>query len=465
MLEKVLGYIKKHDMLDAGHRVVVGVSGGADSLALIHLLEEMRSYIPMTLYVAHVNHGLRGQAAREDANFVKEFARELGLEFFLKEARVSDLSKKWGVSEEQAGRRVRYEFFGEVLDKVEGHRIALAHHKDDQAETILHNIIRGTGLAGLSGIRPIRDGHVIRPLLEISRQEIVDYCHAKGLSYRDDHTNDETIYTRNRIRHLVIPMIEEDFNPNFTNSLVRMGEILRDEEDFLLDYTNKVFANIAVFTNNKVKVLLSDFKECHKAIQARLIRHGLELLKKDLMGIEHVHIEGVLSMALNSHVGATLDLPGGYKARNDYKHLILYKAPARTEESTGPTPDFQYELSIPGEVLIPQLGIGLSVREAPQSSVLDKGKRCIYIDADAVGGQLLVRNRRNGDRFKPLGMTGSKKLKDFFIDNKIPRDKRDSIPLVVDRNNIIWIAEYQMSDDYKISKKTRKTLRLELIDL
>ena len=160
-----------------------------------------------------------------------------------------------------------------------------------------------------------------------------------------------------------------------------------------------------------------------------------------------------------------MDLPGGYKARNDYKHLILYKAPARTEESTGPTPDFQYELSIPGEVLIPQLGIGLSVREAPQSSVLDKGKRCIYIDADAVGGQLLVRNRRNGDRFKPLGMTGSKKLKDFFIDNKIPRDKRDSIPLVVDRNNIIWIAEYQMSDDYKISKKTRKTLRLELIDL
>lgn len=463
MVEKVLEYIKKHNMLEPGHKVVVGVSGGADSLALIHILGQITKYMPLTLYVAHVNHGLRGQAAREDADFVAAFAREWGYDFFLKEAKVAELAKEWGLSEEEAGRKVRYDFFREVLNKVGGHRIALAHHRDDQAETILHNIIRGTGLAGLSGIKPVRDEIFIRPLLEISRKEIEDYCHKQGLKYRIDHTNEETIYTRNRIRHVVIPMIEEHFNPNFSSSLVRMGDILREEEDFLAHYTSQVFEKIAKHKDNEVKISLSDFLTCHKAIQARLIRHGLELLKKDLVGIEQVHIEGVLSLALNSNVGAILNLPHDILASKDYDYLVLSIGKTTKGNNFVPVPEFLYELPIPGQVFIPELGVEISAEPMEKSTVLNKGNKCIYIDAEAVQeDKLVVRNRRNGDRFKPLGMKGTKKLKDFFIDNKIPRHKRDSIPLVVDRYNIIWVVGHQISQDYRVTKDTKRLLRLEI---
>ncbi|NLN42380.1 MAG: tRNA lysidine(34) synthetase TilS [Clostridiales bacterium] len=463
MIERVLEYIRKHNMLEPGHKVVVGVSGGADSLALIHILGRIKKYIPLTLFVAHVNHGLRGEAAREDADFVEAMAKEWGYKFFLKEAKVSKLAKEWGVSEEEAGRKVRYDFFKEVLDEVGGHRIALAHHRDDQAETILHNIIRGTGLAGLSGIKPVRDEIFIRPLLEISRKEIEDYCHQNGLKYRIDHTNEEIIYTRNRIRHMVIPMIEEHFNPNFSSSLVRMGDILREEEDFLANYTNKVFGKIAKHKNNEVKISLLDFIMCHKAIQARVIRHGLEFLKKDLVGIEQVHIEGVLNLALNSNVGSILNLPNDIMARKDYDYLVLSLGKTTKGKDFVPVPDFLYELPIPGKVLIPELGVEISAQLEEKSTVLNKGNKCIYIDAEAVqGDKLYVRNRRNGDRFKPLGMKGTKKLKDFFIDNKISRYKRDSIPLVVDRYNIIWVVGHQISQDYRVTKDTNRLLKLEI---
>jgi len=463
MVERVYEYIKKHNMLEPGHKVVVGVSGGADSLALIHILGQISKYMSLTLYVAHVNHGLRGQAAREDANFVEAMAREWGYEFFLREANVSKLAREWGLSEEEAGRKVRYDFFKEVLDKVGGHRIALAHHRDDQAETILHNIIRGTGLAGLSGIKPVRDEIFIRPLLEISRKEIEEYCHQNDLRYRIDHTNEEIIYTRNRIRHMVIPMIEEHFNPNFSSSLVRMGDILREEEDFLAHYTNQVFNKIAKHKDNEVKISLSDFIKCHKAIQARILRQGLELLKKDLVGIEQVHIEGVLNLALNSNVGATLNLPADIKARKDYDYLVLSIGKTTEGKDFVPVPEFLYELPIPGRVFIPELGVEISAQLQDKSTVLNKGNKCIYIDAEAVqGDRLFVRNRRNGDRFKPLGMKGTKKLKDFFIDNKISRYKRDSIPLVVDKDNIIWVIGHQISQDYRVTKDTKRLLRLEI---
>lgn len=463
MVEKVLEYIKKHNMLEAGHKVVVGVSGGADSLALIHILDQIRKYMPLTLYVAHVNHGLRGEAARQDAEFVEAMAREWGHEFFIKEAKVAELAKEWGLSEEEAGRKLRYDFFREVLDKVGGHRIALAHHRDDQAETILHNIIRGTGLAGLSGIKPVRDKIFIRPLLEISRKEIEDYCQQYGLRYRIDHTNEEIIYTRNRIRHVVIPMIEEHFNPNFSSSLVRMGNILREEEDFLAHYTSQVFQKIAKYKDNEVKISLSDFIKCHKAIQARLIRHGLELLKKDLVGIEHVHIEGVLNLAQNSNVGAILNLPHDIMVRKDYAYLLLSIAKTSQGKDLVAVPEFLYELAIPGKVFIPELGVEISAKLQEKSTVLNKDNKCIYIDAEAVqGDKLVVRNRRNGDRFKPLGMKGTKKLKDFFIDNKIPRHKRDSIPLVVDKSNIIWVVGHQINQDYRVTRNTKRLLKLEI---
>lgn len=472
MREKVYRYIKKFNMLEPDQKVVVGVSGGADSMVLIHLLSRMGDLLPLTLFVAHVDHGIRGQLAREDAAFVEAFCKEQGLEFFLKETRVPHLAREWGLSEEQAGRRVRYEFFEEVRSKVGGHRIATAHHRDDQAETILYNLIRGAGLDGLSGMKPLRDGIIIKPLLGISRQEIEDYCHIHGLEYREDHTNEEVIYTRNRIRHRVIPMIEEDFNPNFSQALVRMGDILRDDQEFLNIYSHDIFHRIAQEGDNEIRISLSDFIQCPKAVQSRVLRRGIELLKKNLTGIEYIHIEGVLHLAQNSQVGSVLDLPEGIRVAKDYEYLVLYREEGHKIPGQAIL-DFQYELGIPGRAIIPQLKVEILAEDlgdwpkAPRMGppVLDKDNRCIYIDAGTIGHSLYVRNRRDGDRFKPLGMGGTKKLKDFFIDNKVPRHKRDGIPLVVDSNNIIWVAGYQISDDYRITKDTKRVLKLEIKDL
>ncbi len=467
MLAKVLRYIQKHNMLEPGQKVVVGVSGGADSMALIHLLGQIRDQIPLSLVVVHINHGIRGKAAEEDAAFVENFARAWDLKCFIKEAQVPRLAREWGVSEEEAGRKVRYDFFEEVRRQVGGHRIALAHHRDDQAETILHNIIRGTGLGGLSGIKPVRDGLIIRPLLQVSRQEIENYCHIHGIEYRDDHTNEEVIYTRNRIRHRLIPMIEEHFNPNFSETIVRMGDLLRDDEEFLLHYSQEAFSQIAHQGQGEIKISLSGFNRYPRAVQGRIIRRGLELLKKNLMGMEQIHIESVVDLAQALKVGSTLDLPEGIKAWKDYEYLVL-----SMEKAQGVLPDFQYELKVPGRVFIPEIGVEISAEylvASPEdfmdnTNVLDRSNRCIYIDVDAIKGGLCVRNRRSGDRFKPLGLGGTKKLKDFFIDNKIPRHKRDSIPLVLDRDNIIWVAGYQMNDDYKITRQTKRLLKLKIND-
>ncbi|HZJ83241.1 MAG TPA: tRNA lysidine(34) synthetase TilS, partial [Clostridia bacterium] len=449
------------NMLEPHDKIVVGVSGGADSIALIHIMDKIKDQIPMELFIAHIDHGLRGDAAREDSLFVKNIARDMGYRFFLKEAQVSKLSQDWKMSEEEAGREVRYKFFQEVLEEVQGQKIALAHHRDDQVETILYNIIRGTGLAGLSGMKPLRDNLIIRPLLDVSRMEIEEYCHDNGFTYRDDHTNDEITYTRNRIRHLVIPMIEKDFNPNFSNTLVRMGDILRDEEEFIAEHSQYVFKKIAKVEHNQVKLELDALCSCPRALMARIIRNGLQSLKGNLVGLEYVHLDNIMDLLLNSQVGSTLDLPSGIRATKDYSYLVL-SIGAIDEKLM----DYEYHIDIPGERIIPELDMKISIEKAKEMGVSDKDSKCIYIDLNRVMGNISVRNRRQGDRFKPLGMKGIKKIKDFFIDKKISRQDRDGIALLVDRynnkENIIWIAGHQMSEDYKVTRETKELLKLEI---
>ena len=227
MLQTVSKYIEKHKMILPGQRIVVGLSGGADSVALLHILKRMQETMYIELFAAHVNHGLRGQAARDDAVFAEELCKRWGIPFFLKAADVRALSHTLRRTEEEAGRMVRYGFFHEVMEKVNGDRIATAHHKNDQAETILHNVIRGSGMQGLTGIRPVRDGIIIRPLLDVSRQEIEDYLIKHQLSYREDASNADPVYTRNRIRNRLLPVLAEHYNPDIVDSLTRMAGILR----------------------------------------------------------------------------------------------------------------------------------------------------------------------------------------------------------------------------------------------
>ena len=457
MLDKVKKYINTYDMLSEGDRVVVGISGGADSVALLHVLKELRESIGIELFGAHINHGLRGSDAKADADFSKELCNKWGVPFFLKEVNVKALSENWKKSEEEVGRWIRYSFFNEVLAQIHGNLIATAHHKNDQAETILFHIIRGTGMQGLSGMKPIRDGLLIRPLLDVSRKEIDDYIQEQGLAYRVDSTNANFTYTRNRIRNELIPTIIADFNPSIVDGLARMGNIIQEEDGFITQYCNDLYKECSVQTDEYVDLHIDKLNTYHSAIRKRLIRLALSAVKKDLEGIGYYHIEDIVALSTQSHVGAILTLPGGIRVKKGYEYLRFIKT--REKKVIAP---FDVPLDIPGVVYIESLQLMITTEQLTQKSDLIFATECIYIDRNVVRGDLRIRQRRNGDRFKPLGVNGTKKLKDYFIDKKIPREERDSIPLLVDEDNIIWVVRYQLSEDYKITPLTKDILKLKV---
>ena len=463
MLQKIKHYMEHYRMVVPGQKVVLGFSGGADSVALLHVLKELQDSMQFQLFAAHVNHGLRGQAAGDDAKFSEDLCRAWSIPFFLKEADVRGLAQELHQTEEQAGRLVRYDFFNEVMETVKGDKIATAHHKNDQAETILHNVIRGTGMQGLTGIKPVREGILIRPLLDVSRQEIEDYLQQSKLIYRVDATNADATYTRNRIRNQLLPTLAQDYNPNIVDSLTRMGDILRGEHDFLTGYCSSLYKEIASLTPGQTVLELQKFNSCHPAVKRRLVRLAVKEVRGDLEGVSHSHVEAVIQLAASSATGARIVIPAGsvnkrkIVAEVSYRTLLFWEQGRELSVTA-----FETAFPVPGQVILKDLNLRVD------SIIWDKlegysfSSRCIYIDKDKLKGNLFLRQRKEGDRFKPLGMEGSKKLKDFFIDRKIPREKRDQIPLLVDEENIIWVVGLQMNQDYRITDATKNIVRISV---
>jgi tRNA(Ile)-lysidine synthase len=457
MLVKVLQTIHKYNMLSAGERVVVGVSGGPDSVALLHVLKCLVQNLDIEVYAAHVNHGIRGTFADRDADFVAQLCQQWDVPLFVGKFDVPQLAGQWGVTLEEAGRIVRYRFFDKVLSDIKGDKIALGHHRDDQAETILHHVLRGTGMQGLQGMKPVRQHKFIRPLIDVSRDEIEDYCRQNGLVFQIDATNLDMAYTRNRIRHELIPYIEQNFNPNFVDALVRMGAIIRDEEEFLEVYCQQHYEKLVkVHGRDEIRIDMEGFQACPTAVKRRILRMAIKSLCGTLDGIHSNHIERLLDMVLRSQTGALLCLPNGVKGYQDYDSIVLFY-----EKCQHSIPDFQYSMDIPGEIVVKECGIEIVSRWVQYQQVSFSSSWCAYINGDAIKGRLRVRNRRQGDRFKPFGMNGTKKLKEYFIDNKVPRYERESIPLVVDEKNIIWVVGWQIHDDYKVTPQTRNIVQLK----
>lgn len=452
MLEKVSSYVDKYKMLSKGDRVVLGLSGGADSVALLHVLLAFRQSLGIEIFACHINHGLRGQAADEDQEFCRQLCQKWDLDFFVHQADVRALAKAWQRSEEEAGRIVRYDFYNKLLKETASNRIATGHHKDDQAETILHHIIRGTGIEGLTGIKPVRDHKYIRPLLCVSRLEIEDYLREKGIAYRIDATNLESDYTRNRIRNELLPQLL-DYNPALVEGLSRLGSIAYEENDFLSKHTLKLLKERAILGQDYIDFDLKDLSTIHIALQKRLFRLALKKLKGDLDGIGYTHIEDIVKLVAGSEVGSFITLPGGLFARLGYKELRLTKRPARTGLDY-----FEVSLDIPGQAFIEQLGIYVAGEYVSRDQVVYSDD-CIFVDGVKIRGRLRLRQRKAGDRFKSLGMAGSKKLKDYFIDKKIAQDQRDRVPLLVDDDNIIWIVGHQMNEDYKLTSETKRIIK------
>lgn len=324
MLEdKVIKTIKKYNMIESGDKVVIGVSGGPDSMTLLNILNNLVENLNIKIYVAHINHMIR-EEADEETEYVKEFCKKIGVEFFAKKINVEEEAKKQKIGTEEAGRNIRYEFFNEIAKKVGANKIATAHNSNDNAETVLMNIIRGTSVSGLKGIEKVRDGKFIRPIIECNRQEIEEYCKVKNLNPKYDKTNNENIYTRNKIRNLLIPFLQKEFNPNIIEGINRLSSISAQQEQFLNKLVQNEYNKVLISVNNietnsnirekendsKVTIVLNlkEFNKLDYVIKSKLILYTISKVYGKTTGIEKIHIDDIIKLC-NNNIGNKFLIP------------------------------------------------------------------------------------------------------------------------------------------------------------
>ena len=430
MLLKVQAALAK--MLEPGEALLVGVSGGPDSVALLDALVKS-GWRP---HVCHLNHQLRGADSDADAEFVRRLAGQYGLSSTIESCQVA--------SDEDSARRARHEFFMRVAERMGVHKLALAHTADDQVETFLLRLLRGAGVPGLVGIWPERQFgplRVIRPLLKVRRVEVLEYLSAQGLKFREDSSNADTRFTRNRIRHELLPLLEREFNPAIRDVLLNTAEILRDEDFYLLHHVAQRFY-VAVCQNDAVNV--KALANCPVAIQRRALRFWLGGDSENGPSFGFDQIESVRHAALGDSPSAEIDLPDDLVVYREYEWL--QKASRRELEAVRG----RWPLSLSGETTIGELGVKFVIGE--------EGER---FDADALGQGVFVRTWENGDRFQPLGMSEAKKLQDFFVDEKVPRRRRGRVPLVCAADGRIgWVVGHRIAEPFKVTERTRRIVRV-----
>ena len=409
MKDVVLETIFKYQMIEKGDKIVIGLSGGPDSVFLFEMLRQLKDQLEISLYIAHINHGVRGKEARSDQDFVEEMSKKYNIPFYLKEADMNGYAKKHNLSQEEAGREIRYAFFNEILQELGGGKIAVGHNKNDQAETLLMRFFRGTGLDGLKGIEH-RVNNIIRPILDISRAEIETYLKEENIASKIDKTNLETIYNRNKIRLETIPHIEKNYNPNIVETLFRSSSNFKEDGDFLSSYSKDVFLKLSRKEASKLSLKRQEFDKEHNSIKSRIIRQAIEEIKGDLNGLSQKHIEDSLCFIEKGQTGRGIDLIDGIRLVLNYDLVEISRDSGLKKDK------YSYELE-EGLTVIENLNMEIKLEIIDRDNFEENTKYPYikYFDYDNINGSLQIRNRRNGDIFKPLGMNGkSKKIKDFF---------------------------------------------------
>lgn len=441
--EKFIQSIKKNKMIEKGDAIVVAVSGGPDSIAMMHLLLSIKEKFHLKLYGVHLDHVTRDGQSTLDAEFVREFFDDYSIKGYFFKKDIQKYAKELNVSFEEAGRLERYRLFNQVMKETNANKIALGQNLNDQGETLLFRLFRGTGLDGLTGIDYIREGYIIRPILDLTREEIERYCKEQKLTTRQDHTNFERIYSRNQIRLDIIPYIKEHFNNKIEETLWRTSKLLSEDQKLIDQVVNKYMNNHVSFESGKYVITIAAFNNEVKALKSRVIREIFYRLKGDLEGVSYKNIESILNLIEKAQTGKEKEFYN-IKCVINYKQVEFYKEDSvNTNETKG-----KLVLEV----------VNNSKRIKFTANPLE-----IYIDYDKIQGEIFIRHRKPGDRFIPLGMKGSKKIKDYFIDEKIALDKRDQIPLVCDNENIIWVVGYRMNETYKITNKTQKVLHIKYV--
>ncbi len=460
-LSAVEAAIHHYHMLDEGDTVLVGVSGGPDSVALLHSLVTLGPKWSLRLVIAHLNHQLRGAIADQEAAFVGRLAASLGIPCEIGSKNVAEYGAEHRLSLQEAARVVRYAFYDEVAAKYSASKIALGHHADDNAESILMHLLRGTGPLGLTGIPPVRHGRIIRPLIGLIRKDILAFLELGGFEYMRDHSNIDTKYLRNRIRHELLPHLKERYNPNTVSALNRLASILRDEEDFWDQEVRRTLQDLVLdHTPDRLSLMTRGLPDLHPALLRRLVRHAVLSLKGELKRLGHVHVEAVARLIAEPSPSGRLDLPQGVMVVRDREKVIFLLG--LPEEIVG----FEYHIPRIQTTFIREIGIllKLSAYDADKiSHPKNYPMTTAIFDLTAVTFPLKVRNFKHGDRFKPLGMAGSQKVKTFFINHKVPRSQRLRCPILLSGGRIIWVGGYRIDDSAKVTEKTKKVLKAELL--
>ena len=509
MLNKVKQYIESNRMLNKGEKVVLGVSGGADSVCLFFILLELRKIFQLKLHVVHVNHLIRGEEADADQEYVEKICKENNVPFHLVKEDVKRYAKEQHLSEEEAGRDIRYQAFEQVREEYNCDVIAVAHNSNDCAETMLFQLVRGSGLTGLTGIKTKRD-RIIRPLLCVTRAEIEQYLGERNIPYQTDATNLQTEYTRNKIRLHVLPYLEKNINNQAISHIVKTTQMLKEVEEFIEKQTNICYNRLVQCNSGRYYFEREEFLKEDIVIRKTIVREILHNLSGQLKNIESVHIEDICTLATKG-VGKKIDLPYDIVAYNDYKYLILTNSQISSryneliESDDYPLVDKSIENWLDlgnkqsGVIDLPsgeQLGYLIhTLNQHEKTNILDKNKndwdnnqdvvldfvnqvcqntdfyeeykksmintrngytKCF--DYDKIKNAVQLRTRREGDYMQIDAQGGTKKLKSIFINKKVPQKDRNLIPLLADGNHIMWILGSRISEAYKLSESTKTIL-------
>lgn len=455
--EQFLKYIQENDLVSKGEGIVVGLSGGPDSVCLLNLLCALREKMNLKIVAAHINHMLRAEDADKDEEYARSLCKRLNVEFFCKKIDINKYSKENGVSSETAGREVRYDFFDYIMEKVGFSKIATAHNSNDQAETVLMRIMRGTGLEGLTGIPVKRDERYIRPILFMERKNIEEYCKECGLEPRIDESNLERLYSRNKVRLDILPYMKKNFNQDIVETINRMVLLLQEDNRYIMEQVDKCYIDNCTKCDEEVIISRSAF-ECDNAIINRIIRRAIKEVGGNKYDVEVKHIKEVISLK-DMKTNKKIDLPSGIYAQNIYGDIFIRLKSNKNKD--------EYEelvLSKEGmlhkEIYFKDYIFNFEVSAYEKNIDFIKNNEIKYFNYDNINGNIIIRQRKEGDKIIPLGMKGNKKVKDIFIDLKIPQEDRDVIPIIQFGDDIAWVVPMKVSDKYKVTDATKNILKI-----
>jgi tRNA(Ile)-lysidine synthase len=450
--------MRRKEFFRAGLRLGVAVSGGPDSVLLLHFMKLLERESGFMLTAVHFNHHLRGAESDGDEAFVRNLAASLEINYLRGEAEVARVARKRHGNLEAVARDLRYRYFFSLVDQGRLDRVATAHTANDQAETVLLRLLRGTGTRGLGGIYPVLDGKVVRPFLSLTRPEVMQEIAVRGLEYRVDSSNLDTRLRRNKVRMELLPLLAKDYNPEIISLLSQLADRARQEEAYLERQAHDLAHPWRVREGTEERIPIRALREFPPAMARRVLRQMLQSVMGSLRGLTHAHLESLLRFAAEAQSGKVQTLPGSALARKEFSWLVV--SPTAIEPGGG---NFSYPVSLPGELAVPELGRTFRFKILNRS---DPGtaynlREYVGLDPQKLVGELVLRNWRAGDRFSPIGSREVRKLKELFRERKIPQVQREVWPILLCEGQIVWVRGFPPGSCFAATGQTQQVLVVE----